>query len=280
MEHFYYSCIPMIYFKAMVLERTMSIFDWLDVAAELPITGTEIHNQTLPSYQPADIERVRRALQARRLQVSQLTAAPDFTHPDPEYRAEQVRRTMADIDAAAALGATCVRITAGQAYPDVSRSQGIQWVVDSFQRLLEYADGKGVYLAYENHYKDYFWDHPDFSQRGEVFLEIVRRMRGTGLRVNFDCSNQVMIGENPLDVLQEVKDLVVHVHCSDRVRPGEYLHAPAGEGVVDFPAIFRILRDAGYRGWLSVEYNGTEGLDGLRRALAYVRRTWEEVLAA
>lgn len=267
----------MIFFKPMVLERKMTLFDWLDVASTLPITGTEVHNQTLPGYSPQDIDQVRKALEARKLRVSQLTTAPDFTHPDPDFRAEQLKRAKADIDVASALGATCVRLTAGQAYPGVSREDGVRWVVQSFERLLQYAEGKGVYLAYENHYKDYFWQYPDFSQRAEVFLDIVRRMRGSGLRVNFDTSNQVMIGEDPMVVLREVKDLVVHVHCSDRVRPGQYLHAVAGEGVVDFPKIFEILHEAGYRGWLSVEYNGTQGLDGLRRAINYVRRTWEEV---
>ena len=271
------SCLPMIYFRPMVLERTMTLFDWLDVAATLGVSGTEIHNRTLPGYEPQEVDRVREEIEARRLRVSQVTTAPDFTHPDPDYREAQLKQVRADIDVAAALGATCVRLTAGQAHPGVRREDGIRWVMDSFERLLRYAEGKGVYLAYENHYKDYFWQYPDFSQRAEVFLEIVRRMRGSGLRVNFDTSNQVMVGEDPMAVLLEVRDLVVHVHCSDRVRPGEYQHAPAGEGVVDFPRIFAALHDAGYQGWLSVEYNGTEGLDGLRRGIDYVRRTWKEV---
>jgi sugar phosphate isomerase/epimerase len=80
-----------------------------------------------------------------------------------------------------------------------------------------------------------------------------------------------------LAVLAEIQDLVVHVHCSDRVGPGTYLHAPAGEGIVDFPAILSLLQTSGYDGWLSAEYNGPEGLDGLTRALGYIRTTWEQV---
>jgi 3-hexulose-6-phosphate synthase/6-phospho-3-hexuloisomerase len=51
----------------------------------------------------------------------------------------------------------------------------------------------------------------------------------------------------------------------------------AGEGLVDYPGIFKILKRAGYDGWLSIEYNGVEGLEGLKRAIAYIQRTWEEV---
>jgi sugar phosphate isomerase/epimerase len=154
---------------------------------------------------------------------------------------------------------------------------GIRWVVDAVRPLLDHAARHRVLLAFENHYKDYFWDHPDFAQRAETFLEIVHALGPHGLRVNYDTSNQVMIGEDPLAVLAEIQDLVVHVHCSDRVGPGTYLHAPAGEGVVDFPAIFSLLQRNGYEGWLSAEYNGPEGLDGLTRALGYIRATWERV---
>jgi len=271
-----YSCLPMIYFKAIALQQTLSLFDWLDTASGLPLDGTEIHWRMLPNA-PGDIDRLRAALQARRLRVSQVTCAPDFTNPDATVRTAEIARTRNDIEVAAALGATCVRITAGQAHPQTTRVDGIRWVVEAVRPLLEHAARHQVWLAFENHYKDYFWEYPDFAQRAETFLEIVHALGPHGLRVNYDTSNQVMIGEDPLAALAEVQNLVVHVHCSDRVGPGTYLHAPAGEGVVDFPAIFRLLQTSGYDGWLSAEYNGPEGLDGLTRALGYIRATWERV---
>ncbi|HEX9531302.1 MAG TPA: sugar phosphate isomerase/epimerase family protein [bacterium] len=271
-----YSCLPMIYFKAIVLDQTLSLVDWLEIAAGLPLDGTEIHWRMLPTA-PGDLDRLRAALNARRLRVSQVTCAPDFTHPDATMRTAEIARTRNDIEVAAALGATCVRITAGQAHPQTTRVDGIRWVVDAVRPLLDHAARHQVFLAFENHYKDYFWDHPDFAQRAETFLEIVHTLGPHGLRVNYDTSNQVMIGEDPLAVLAEIQDLVVHVHCSDRVGPGTYLHAPAGEGIVDFPAIFRLLQTSGYDGWLSAEYNGPEGLDGLTRALGYIRATWGRV---
>jgi sugar phosphate isomerase/epimerase len=216
-------------------------------------------------------------LHVRRLRVSQVTCAPDFTHPDATTRTAEIARTRNDIEVAAALGATCVRITAGQAHPQIARREGIRWVVEAVRPLLDHAARHRVFLAFENHYKDYFWDYPDFAQRAETFLAIVHALSPHGLRVNYDTSNQVMIGEDPFAVLAEIQDLVVHVHCSDRVGPGTYLHAPAGEGVVDFPAIFNLLKTSGYDGWLSAEYNGPEGLDGLRRALGYIRATWDQV---
>ncbi len=71
-----YSCLPMIYFKAIVLDQTWSLFDWLEIASGLPLDGTEIHWRMLPNA-PGDLDRLRAALNARRLRVSQVTCAPD-----------------------------------------------------------------------------------------------------------------------------------------------------------------------------------------------------------
>ncbi len=271
-----FSAVPMIYFKDLVLEPKMDIADWFVIASGLDLDATELHDKALRSHDPSYLEMLGERLAQKGLQVSQVVGSADLTNPDPEVRAAELERTKRDVDVASALGATCVRLTAGQAHPGLSHEEGVRYAVEGFRRALDYAEGKGVWLAYENHYKDYFWPLPDFSQHAAVFLEILNALHDTPLRVNFDCSNQVMVGEDPVELLRQVRDRVVHVHCSDRVAPNEYRHAVSGEGVVDFPAIFRLLREIDYDGWLSVEYNGTEGLDGLRRSVENVRRLWAE----
>jgi len=133
-----------------------------------------------------------------------------------------------------------------------------------------------VWLAFENHYKDYLWDRPDFSMRHEIFLGILDRLQHTSLKVNFDCANPFMIGENPVALLELVVNRVVHVHCSDRAVPFESTHAVPGEGLVDYHSLFGILKGAAYDGWLSIEYNGPGGLECVKRGIAYVRKTWNE----
>lgn len=274
-----FGCVPMIYFRQLVLERSMTLEQWLDIASNLPVEATEIHEQSLPSRDPRYLEQLREKLEQSGLKVSQFTAAPDYTCPNPHLRSAMTEKTKADVDVAAFLGATCVRVTAGQVYPSVGREEGIAYVVEAIKPAIEYAHSKGVYLAYENHYKDYFWQYPDFSQRSEVFLEVVRRLRPHGIRVNYDCGNQVMIAEDPVPVLQEVKDLVVHVHCADR-QVGEYRHTVSGEGATPFRTIFQILRAVGYDRWLSIEYNGDGGLQGLERSIRNIRSIWSEVASA
>ena len=265
-----------LFFKQMVFDKTMTLAEWFQLVEDLNLVATEIQHNCIESYEPTYIQQIRRDLNRHGLAVSQYIGAPDFTNPDPAYRAAQVRKFKQDIAVAAQLGASCVRTTAGQEHPDVSHSEGVGYVVDAFRECLAYAEEHGIWLAYENHYKDYFWKHPDFSQRHEVFLEIVEAMKDTDLKINFDFANPVMIGQDPVPLLEKVIDRVVHVHCTDRARYHEYTHAAAGEGLVDYQTLFEMLQDAGYDGWLSIEYNGTEGADGLRRAIKYVRQTWHQ----
>lgn len=273
-----FSTVPMIFFKPMVLDRTMRLEEWFPIAASLSVDGTEIHDRSLASFEPAYLESICQAIADHGLVVSQFVGAADLTNPDPDVRAYELAITKRNIDVAARLRATCIRATAGQAHSGISHEQGVIWAAEGLRAAVEYAERRGVWVAYEDHYKDYFWERPDFSQRGEIFLEIIDRLRETPLKVNFDFGNPVMIGEDPVALLAHVVDRVVHVHCSDRFK-GEYPHRIAGEGSADFPAGFRILRNAGYDGWLSSEYNGTQGVDGLRRSLDYVRRTWAVVAA-
>ena len=271
------SCDPILFFKEMTVDRTMSLESWFQMAADLGLAGTEIQHNCLRGYEPGYLEHIAQAVKAAGLEVSQFISSPDFTSPDAEYRARQVERLKKHIEVAALFRATCVRVTAGQEYPGVSIEQGIAWVEECLRECLEYAARYRVWLAYENHYKDYFWERPDFSMKHEVYLAILSRLRDTSLKVNFDCANPIMIGEDPVALLSQVADRVVHVHATDRATPFEYTHAAAGEGLVDYPGVFRILKGAGYDGWLSIEYNGLEGMEGLKRAIAYVKRTWSEV---
>jgi sugar phosphate isomerase/epimerase len=130
----------MIYFKAIVLDQTLSLFDWLEIASGLPRDGTEIHWRMLPNAS-GDIDRLRGVLHVRHLRVSQVTCAPDFTNPDATVRTAD-------------------------------------------RTILDQAARHQVLLAFENHYKDYFWEHPDFAQRAETFLAIVHALGPHGLRVN------------------------------------------------------------------------------------------------
>ncbi len=67
-------------------------------------------------------------------------------------------------------------------------------------------------------------------------------------------------------------DRVVHVHVSDRY--AHCGHAVTGDGAVDFPTIFRLLHEAGFDGWLSLEAGGPSERESVVRGLEFIKGAW------
>ncbi|MBM3497836.1 MAG: sugar phosphate isomerase/epimerase [Armatimonadetes bacterium] len=230
----------------------------------------ELYRGFFASRDAEYVRHIRDVLDRNELQVSQITCAPDFTHPDPSVREAEYAEMVEWVATARVLGSVGVRVTAGCVHEGVAREDAIRWAVEGLSRLGDHAEPLGVKLGFENHYRDKRWTSNDFCFHTAEFLDVFAGLRDTPVGVNFDASNQLMTGEDPLPVLEAVKHRVWHMHASDR-RPGEYTHTVIGEGAVDFDALFRCLADIGYAGFISLEDGQTEGDAGTQRSLRFVK---------
>ncbi len=282
------AAFPKCFMDQLVVHRTMTIFDWIDMAAALPVDGLEMYDGFFQSLDEAYLDKVRSALEAHNFAMPMLCYSPDFTKPDAGERRQEVEREKRMIDATARLGGRFCRVLSGQRRPEVSRQQGVGWVVECIRALLDYAADMNVVLAMENHYKDNYWAHPEFAQRGDVFLEIVNQIDSPWFGVQYDPSNAILAGEDPIELLEQVKKRVVTMHASDRyLKPGHTLeelrlvegsagyasilaHGVVGKGLNDYPRIFQILREAGYEGWISIE-DGINGLEEIKESALFLR---------
>jgi sugar phosphate isomerase/epimerase len=162
--------------------------------------------------------------------------------------------------------------------------------------LLPDAASCGVTLVLENHYKDGYWQFPEFAQQREVFLQLLDAIPASpNFGVNYDPSNALIAGEDPLVLLDDVVDRVVTMHASDRYFEGgdaEDLrklgahqgyasilrHGVIGRGLNDYDAIFSRLKMAGFQGWISIE-DGDDpsvGMEHLRLSAEFLRKKMAE----
>jgi sugar phosphate isomerase/epimerase/HEAT repeat protein len=280
------SVFPKCYFDDLCSGR-MPYAEWLRASATLGAEGVEHYDGFF--HGPAAVAEARRLLDDAGLASSLLCFSPDFTHPDPAERARQVDRQKAAIDLCVELGIRHCRTLSGQRFPGLTRAEGIDRTVEGITRCLGYAEARGVVLCLENHYKDGNWSYPEFAQAEDVFLEVLGRIDSPWLGVQYDPSNATVGGYDPVRFLERVRQRVVSVHASDRyVVPGATLdelrqsdgtigysdklrHGETGRGLNDYDAIFRLLADAGFAGWISVE-DGVNGLDELRRSVDFLKR--------
>jgi sugar phosphate isomerase/epimerase len=146
-----------------------------------------------------------------------------------------------------------------------------------------------IVLGMENHYKDGFWKYPEFAQKMDRFVAIVEAMFDRDhFGVQYDPSNAIVAGDDPIELLRKVADRVVSMHASDRyLAEGATLadlrqsdgtigysanlrHGVTGKGLNDYDAIFRILAEHHYGGWVSIE-DGMNGVDEMAESLAFLR---------
>ena len=125
--------------------------------------------------------------------------SPDFTHPEFEFRQAQIKQQKRWIDMADALGASYCRVLSGQRRPGLSIADGIKLTVECINECLYYAAKRNVTLILENHYKDDFWQYPEFAQKMDIFCDILGRIENPLFGVNYDPSNAFLAGEDPLE---------------------------------------------------------------------------------
>jgi sugar phosphate isomerase/epimerase len=291
------SAFPKAYTRALARDGTMLLREWIDLAAPLGFDGLEYYSGFLELADESRWADARRDVENRGMVIPMLCCSPDFCHPDPEFRRKEIEKEKTWIRMAAALGAKYCRVLSGQRRPDVGREQGLQFVIRSIEACLPDAEKCGVTLIIENHYKDDFWTYPEFAQKMDVFCELVDRIYHPHFAVNYDPSNAILAGDDPLELLRRVKHRVATMHASDRslvegtledLRRDEggvegyakrLRHGTIGQGMNDYDAIFRELRSVGFDSWISIE-DGVDGMDQLvesaRFLRAKIRQHWPE----
>ena len=259
------SCIPICFFRDFIQTRTMPVESWIGMASELGLDGIEMYKWYLTSWDEDYIARLSHAVNDAGLEISMFTSYADFSNPDPAARAEQVSNVRQSVDAATAFGTNIVRLTAGSWIEGISRDEILSNIANGLKECLDYAEGLGVFLALE--------DHPEVGTKIADFMRILELVDDDRLKVNLDTSNPMVSGDSSVELTELVKDRVVHVHASDRDRDLE--HTAQGEGLVDFPSIFKSLKKAGFDGWISLESGSKKGSEGIRQDMEYVKRVWD-----
>ena len=280
-------------FIKQLVSGEMSIYQWIDLAAELKIDGLEFYNDFADVKDPTNWPKIRKAAEATGMVIPMMCASPDFTIPEAEGRAREVAKEIASIRMSAELGAKYCRVLSGQRRKTITREEGLGYVVESIEACLPEAEKLGITLILENHYKDDFWTEPEFAQMMDVFVELVGRIDSPWFGVNFDPSNAIAAGEEPLELLEKVKHRVVTMHASDRylangtiedLRAQEggtagyvsfFKHGVIGKGLNDYDAIFTILKGVGFDGWISIE-DGVDGMEQMHESAEFLKRKVKE----
>jgi sugar phosphate isomerase/epimerase len=272
-------------------------YDALEVAAwpDRPGRDWEASHLDVEAFGVAEADRVRALLDRTGLTLSAIAYYENNLHEDIETREATHEHLRRCVDAAQLLGVGLVGTFVGR---DVSRTlaENLRLAEKVLPPLVEYAADRGVRLVVENCPME-GW-HPDGYPANLAYSpELWGWMADLGLRLNYDPSHLVWLGIDPVAVLEEHHELVLHVqakdvevHAAARNRYGVFgqvidkqpwvsgwwRYRIPGLGEVDWRRVVDTLHQAGYDGVVSVEHedpvwSGTP--EKVRQGLTIAHRT-------
>ena len=282
------AAFPKAFMQALCKDGSMHVAQWIELAARLDIEGLEWYAGFLEMADETNWSRFRQQVEEHGKVIPMMCCSPDFTHPEAAFRQQEIAKQKRWIDMTHQLGGAYCRVLSGQRRPELSVEEGVTLAAQCIEACLPYARERGITLILENHYKDDFWEYPEFAQKMDVFCALVDRVQGDNFGVNYDPSNAYLAGDDPLELLRRVSHRVVTMHASDRYLVEGTLedlrreeagaagyarrlrHGEIGKGLNDYNAIFTELKRVGFTGWISIE-DGVEGMDQLERSVAFLR---------
>lgn len=263
----------------------LDVIEWTAAAGgehvELVPIGYDLHKQD------GLAEQIRSKAAECGLELSNYAVRGNLITESEESFQAEIARLKTEVDMAARLGVKLLRHDAAT-HPDTSithyRKQFAR-LTEGCREIADYAAGFGITTSVEN--------HGYFLQTSDRVLGLVDAVDRDNFRTTLDVGNFVCVDEDPLAAVQKNAPYASMVHFKDfYIRPGDrdpgggwfrsaagryLLGAVAGHGDLELAAITAAVKNSGYDGYISIEFEGREECKaGTQLAMDNVRRLWEQ----
>ena len=230
--------------KALDLKKpTMTLFDFIDLAADLPLDAVELTSYYWAETTDAYLDKLKAYCEKKKLAISGVPVGNTFTLKDDAKRAAEIQKVKDWTARAAKLGAKTVRIFAGNLEKGEQLADAQKRVVDAMNECCEVAEKLGVFLALEN--------HGGITDTPEHLLELVKPVKSPALGVNIDTGN--FNTPDPYADIAKIAPYGVVSQVKTEVNPGGKKKVEA-----DLARVVKILKDANFHGYVALEYEAAE----------------------
>ena len=265
--------------------KKFSLIDSIEKIARLGFRGVEIMCDR-PHLYPPDFggeqrEAVHRVLSQNNLTVTNLnsftlfavgdTYLPSWIEPEEERRNIRIRHTLDSLQLAKSLGCGNISIPPGGPLGGSSRQQAMKLFYQGLEQVVPEAEALGVKILVE--------PEPELMiETTAQFQEFITDVQSKAVGLNFDIGHFFCAGEDPARAFETLFPWIGHVHIEDIAATRKHHHLIAGQGVIDFKAVFKTMTQLGYRDHVTLElypYLDTPEEAG-RESLQYLRPVFQE----
>ena len=249
----------------------------IDLAAEMGFDAVELLLVQMSSEEDSFLQAIKRRAFLNGLDLCGMSTHQGFVTPDREERRRNIDLTVHQIELAYTLGIPTIRVNTGRwgttrSFDDLMANRGIEppiegytdedafpWVIESLEACMPSAEKCGVILGLENHW--------GLGRTPEGVMRIVDAIDSPWLRVTMDTGN---FFEDPYEKLEMLAPKTVLVQAKTYYGGGTWYTLD-----LDYDRIAGILRRHGYRGYISLEYEGEEDFrTAVPKSLALLRRAF------
>ena len=243
----------------------MTLFQVLEFCAEQNFDAIDPTGYYFPGYPkvPTDdyIAKFKKRAFELGVDISGTGIRNNFASPDKAARAKDVELAKNWIEAAAKLGAPVIRVFAGQEQPGADREEVNKWMAEDLRTCAEHGKKFGVVVGVQN--------HGDFLKTAEQTIRLVEMVNSEWVGVILDTGNY------PTDPYAEIAAVLPYT-VNFQIKESPY--GKDSPERLDLDRFVKIVRDAGYRGYLPIETLTVKGVP--YEPFTVVPRFHKEVQAA
>jgi sugar phosphate isomerase/epimerase len=249
----------------------------IDLAAAMGFDGVELLHRQMTDESNAALQKIKRRAFLNGLALCGFSTHQGFLYPDKETRQKNVDLTVHQIELAYALGIPTMRVNTGtwgtrknfddlmkhrgaeEPKPGCTDEDGFKWAIEGLGACLKTAEKCGVTMGLENHW--------GLGRTPEGVLRIVDALKSPWLQVTLDTGNFL---EDPYDKLAKLAPKTVLLQTKTYYGGGLWYTLD-----LDYDRIAKIMRDAHYSGWVSLEFEGKEDpRTAVPKSLALLRKAF------
>ncbi len=270
----------------------MTQLDCVAKAKEMGFDGIEFTDLAADTLEEQLQLAEKIASEAKRLgiEIVAYTIAANLYYDTKEESEREVERLKGQLRVAKALGAPIMRHdvcwSLGKSGSSRSFDLMLPTMAENARAVTEYAETLGIRTCSEN--------HGYISQDSDRVERLFNAVAHDNFGLLVDMGNFICVDENPATAVSRVAPYAIHAHAKDfdvgptrgcgrvnRTRGGSFWRGVTiGDGVVPVKQCLDILKNAGYDGYVSIEYEGWDDcIEGIARGRKNVIRYLEELEA-
>jgi len=243
----------------------LSMQDFIREMVKIGSAGADMTVYWFKSTDPAYLDDLRHLAFENGVPFSGAACGSSMVQATAAKRQKVLEEIKQWVEVTDRLGASHLRVFGGELPPGATVKQGTDWVVETMKPACDYAGKKGITLGIE--------DHAGVTQNADVCLEIMHRVNSPYAGINLDITHFIpTAGEDPYAQIKDCIPYATHTHIRDLFDDGT---------PIDMDRVWKMFQDGGYKGYMSVEYEGKEEpMTGIPKLMHKVRALCQKYSSA